>query len=113
MTVHNIHQMMTLTRNIRTAITEGRFPAFIIDFLHAYFPKCDYPTWGVNALTAGGFPECVVDAIPPQPKAVVVPKKKKEKKKSEKKKSEQTKKRAAQASSGPSKTSNQKAAKKA
>lgn len=64
MTVHNIHQMMTLTKNIRQAITEERYPAFIIDFLHAYFPKRDYPTWVVDALTACGFAECVLDAVP-------------------------------------------------
>lgn len=64
MTVHNIHQMMMLTKNIREAISEGRYPAFISDFMHAYFPLYDYPQWAVDALTAGGFPECVADAIP-------------------------------------------------
>jgi len=64
LTIHNIHQMMALMREMREAIKEDRFPAYITAFLQRNFPKRNYPQWVVDALTACGFAETVSDFCP-------------------------------------------------
>lgn len=64
LTIHNIHQMMELMRKMRSALQENTFPQFVTSFLHLHFPKKNYPKWVVDALTACGYGESVVDYEP-------------------------------------------------
>lgn len=64
LTIHNIHYMMTLMQQIRTAILENRYPQYIIDFLHRHYPKLDYPQWVVDALRGCDFEQTVLDHVP-------------------------------------------------
>ncbi len=50
MTYHNIAYTQRLTKQIRDAITEQRFPAFVHEFVYAQYPEGDIPTWVVDAL---------------------------------------------------------------
>jgi queuine tRNA-ribosyltransferase len=50
LTVHNIAYQLRLMRNARQSIIDGRFPAFVQDFMAAMHPKGDYPAWAVEAL---------------------------------------------------------------
>ncbi|GAQ88784.1 Queuine tRNA-ribosyltransferase [Klebsormidium nitens] len=51
---HNVAYMMRLTRDIRTAITQQRFPQYVRDFLQCQFPKGDIPDWVRDALKVAG-----------------------------------------------------------
>ena len=50
MTYHNIAYTQQLTRRIRAAIMEQRFPAFVRDFVHQQHPNGDIPAWVTEAL---------------------------------------------------------------
>ena len=50
LTVHNVHFQLRLMKNIRTAISEDKYPDFVRQFVKSNFPNGDYPTWAVNAL---------------------------------------------------------------
>ena len=54
MTYHNIAFTQQLTRRIRAAITEQRFPAFVRDFVHQQHPNGDIPAWVIEALAEVG-----------------------------------------------------------
>ncbi|CAL5229875.1 g13287 [Coccomyxa viridis] len=54
MTYHNIAYTQRLTKQIREAITEQRFPAFVRDFVHKHYPKGDIPIWVIESLTEVG-----------------------------------------------------------
>lgn len=53
-TYHNIAYMQRLTRGIRQAITEQRFPEFVRDFLRRTYPAGDVPAWAVEGLRMAG-----------------------------------------------------------
>eukprot|EP00762_Andalucia_godoyi_P002290 ANDGO_07637.mRNA.1 putative queuine tRNA-ribosyltransferase len=53
--IHNIAYLMTLMKNMRTALIEGSFQTFINTFFKKYYPNRDYPRWCVDALTYAGF----------------------------------------------------------
>merc|ERR1712166_176498 len=57
LTIHNIHYMIPLMKEIRQAITEERYPQYISDFLHRHFPKKNYPKWVYDTLNACDFGE--------------------------------------------------------
>ena len=50
LTYHNIAYMMRLVRNMRQAIIEQRYPAFVKEFLITMFPQKNVPLWVVDAL---------------------------------------------------------------
>eukprot|EP00899_Mesostigma_viride_P001797 jgi/Mesvir1/11618/Mv00024-RA.1 len=53
---HNISYTQRLTRGMHDAILEGRFPAFVHDFLAKLYPKGDVPQWAREALAEAGIP---------------------------------------------------------
>ena len=52
LTLHNIAYQMRLMREMRTAIIEQRFPAYVQAFFLRQFPAKNYPSWAVDALNA-------------------------------------------------------------
>ncbi len=54
MTYHNIAYTQQLTKRIRTAITEQRFPAFVRDFVRQQHPDGDIPVWVTEAFEEVG-----------------------------------------------------------
>eukprot|EP00898_Chlorokybus_atmophyticus_P003227 jgi/Chlat1/3905/Chrsp26S04019 len=52
--IHNVHHMMQLGIDIRTAIIEGRFPEYVQAFLTRMFPAGDVPQWVCNAMHCAG-----------------------------------------------------------
>ncbi len=49
--LHNIAYTQRLTQQIRTAITEQRFPDFVRSFLRLHYPnKSNVPKWVCDAL---------------------------------------------------------------
>lgn len=51
LTIHNVWYQLNLMREVRQAIVDDRFPAYIRDFFGAlYDDKKDYPGWAVDAL---------------------------------------------------------------
>lgn len=56
LTIHNVHHQLSLMRDIRDAIIEDRFPAFLKTFFRDYFDadKSKYPDWAVEALRTVG-----------------------------------------------------------
>ena len=54
MTYHNIAYTQRLTEQIREAITEQRFPAFVRGFVQGQFPNGDTPDWVVESLNGVG-----------------------------------------------------------
>ena len=54
MTYHNIAYTQQLTKRIRAAITEQRFPAFVRDFVRQQHPDGDIPVWVTEALEEVG-----------------------------------------------------------
>ena len=54
MTYHNIAYTQQLTKRIRAAITEQRFPAFVRDFVRQQHPDGDIPVWVTEALADVG-----------------------------------------------------------
>lgn len=53
-TYHNLFFMKQYMTSMRTSIIEGRFEAFVNDFLEKNYHNHEYPTWVVNALTDAG-----------------------------------------------------------
>jgi queuine tRNA-ribosyltransferase len=53
-TYHNVAYMQNLTRRIRQAIEEQRFPDFVRGFLRDLHPQGDVPQWVCDALEAAG-----------------------------------------------------------
>ncbi|GIL72230.1 hypothetical protein Vretimale_296 [Volvox reticuliferus] len=51
-TYHNVAYTQRLTREIRTAIEEQRFPEWVRSFLQTMFPKGDVPGWVQDAMAA-------------------------------------------------------------
>ena len=54
MTYHNIAYTQRLTKQIRGAIMEQRFPAFVRDFVHKHYPAGDMPVWVIECLSEVG-----------------------------------------------------------
>ena len=54
MTYHNIAYTQRLTKQIREAITEQRFPAFVREFVQKHFPNGDTPVWVIESLNEVG-----------------------------------------------------------
>lgn len=54
--MHNVHFMLNLMGNLRQAILEDRYPAFIRDFFSKIYEgdKSKYPAWAVTALQGVG-----------------------------------------------------------
>lgn len=50
LSVHNIAYQLNLMRDIRTAIIEDRFPAFIRDFMRGMYTSREVPQWIQDAL---------------------------------------------------------------
>ena len=51
LTIHNVWYQLTLMREVRQAIIQDSFPAFIRQFFANLYPsKSDYPQWAVGAL---------------------------------------------------------------
>ena len=48
--MHNVHHLLAFMKSIRTAILEGRFPAFIRNFFAIRFRDTAIPDWAVTAL---------------------------------------------------------------
>lgn len=51
-TLHNLHYMLTLMRDLRQSIAEQRFPQFVQAFMEKQFPSGCYEPWIVNALAS-------------------------------------------------------------
>lgn len=55
LTMHNVWYQLNLMREVREAIVEDRFPAFLRQFFATLFESRDsYPTWAVDALRGVG-----------------------------------------------------------
>ncbi|RSM14242.1 Queuine tRNA-ribosyltransferase catalytic subunit [Fusarium oligoseptatum] len=55
LTIHNVYYQLNLMRQIREAVIEDRFPAFVRQFFAWLYPeKTDYPEWAVGALKGVG-----------------------------------------------------------
>ncbi len=55
LTLHNMHYMKRLMRDMRASIVDGRFPAFVQCFLDRQFPNAAHvPQWVRDALAAAG-----------------------------------------------------------
>lgn len=56
LTIHNVWYQLALMTNMRNAITEDRFPAFIKKFFEDYHgaDKTKYPDWAIKALKTVG-----------------------------------------------------------
>lgn len=52
--MHNVHHQLSLMRNVRNAILEDRYPAFVKDFFKKYFVGQGPPDWAVEALRTVG-----------------------------------------------------------
>jgi queuine tRNA-ribosyltransferase len=51
LSIHNVWYQLNLMREVREAILEDRFPAYIRSFFgNLYADKSEYPSWAVNAL---------------------------------------------------------------
>lgn len=51
LTIHNVWYQLNLMREVREAILEDRYPAYIKQFFANLYPEKEkYPTWAVNAL---------------------------------------------------------------
>lgn len=55
LTIHNVWYQLNLMREVREAIMEDRYPAYVRGFFAGlYEDKKDYPSWAVNALNSVG-----------------------------------------------------------
>ncbi|KAJ3461551.1 hypothetical protein MRS44_010104 [Fusarium solani] len=55
LTIHNVYYQLNLMRQIREAVIEDRFPAFVRQFFAWLYPeKTEYPDWAVGALKGVG-----------------------------------------------------------
>lgn len=43
---------LSLMKQLRQSITEGRFPQFVKDFMSQQYPQGDYEQWTVDALSS-------------------------------------------------------------
>lgn len=50
LSIHNIAFQLNLMRDIRTAVLEDRFPAFIRDFMRQMYVDREVPQWITDAL---------------------------------------------------------------
>ncbi|GFR40021.1 hypothetical protein Agub_g556 [Astrephomene gubernaculifera] len=67
-TYHNIAYTQSLTRAMRAAIEEQRFPEWVRNYLRTMFPKGDVPGWVRDAMAVAGISlEGVVAPGSPQP----------------------------------------------
>jgi len=56
LTYHNIAYQMRLMREMRQAIMEDRFAAFVQQFMLLQYPAKDYPSWAREALESVKIP---------------------------------------------------------
>ncbi|CEJ90034.1 Putative Queuine tRNA-ribosyltransferase [[Torrubiella] hemipterigena] len=55
LTIHNVWYQLNLMREVRQAIIEDRYPAYLAEFFSLrYDNKSEYPSWAVNALKSVG-----------------------------------------------------------
>lgn len=55
LTLHNVHYMLSLMGQVRAAIVDGQYPAFLRAFFaRLYATKAEYPQWAVTALQSVG-----------------------------------------------------------
>lgn len=54
LTIHNVAYMQRLTKRIRQAITEQRFPEFVREYVRMQYPKGDHPEWVRLSLDMAG-----------------------------------------------------------
>lgn len=56
LSMHNIHYLLTLMRQIRTAIIDDKYPAFLRSYFSTMYAadKSRYPQWAVGALKGVG-----------------------------------------------------------
>lgn len=56
LSMHNVHYLLNLMRNIRSSIIEDRFPAFLKSYFSTLYAgdKNKYPAWAVEALRGVG-----------------------------------------------------------
>ena len=67
--IHNLAYMMRLVREMRQAVVEGRYPAYVRGFVHnMYHRSADIPGWVVDACGRAGFD--VTEPPPPQAAAL-------------------------------------------
>lgn len=60
--MHNVHYLLSLMRDIRRAIVEDRYPAFVRRFFARMYPdRAKVPGWAVTALRDVG-----VDLLGPE-----------------------------------------------
>lgn len=54
--MHNVHYMLNLMKDIRRAILEDRYPAFLRQFFFNIYAgdKTKYPEWAIGALRGVG-----------------------------------------------------------
>jgi queuine/archaeosine tRNA-ribosyltransferase len=53
--MHNVYYQLNLMKNVREAIIEDRYPAFLKKFFgNLYSDKSNYPQWAVGALREVG-----------------------------------------------------------
>ena len=54
--MHNVHHLLSLMRNARTAIVQDRYPQFLKSYFTTLYDshKERYPTWAVTALNGVG-----------------------------------------------------------
>jgi len=56
LSIHNVHYLLNLMREMRTSIIEDRFPAFLKQYFSRLYSgdRTKYPTWAVDALKGVG-----------------------------------------------------------
>lgn len=55
LTMHNVHYQLNLMKQVRQAIIDDRYPAFLKEFFgKLYDEKSKYPEWAVTALKGVG-----------------------------------------------------------
>lgn len=53
-TLHNISYMQRLTRDMRSAIKEGRYPEYVRTFVYQHYPRGDVPDWVQEGCSLAG-----------------------------------------------------------
>lgn len=56
LTIHNVHYMLNMMKNIRQAILDDQYPAFLRKFFSDIYggDKTKFPAWAVGALKGVG-----------------------------------------------------------
>lgn len=54
LTVHNVHHLLALMRDARSAILADQYPDFVKNFFAKYFGSKGAPEWAVSALERVG-----------------------------------------------------------